>query len=654
MTTQHRAWSEITVKSVDQTQRIITGIATTPTADRMDDIVEPKGAVFKLPMPLLWQHDSKQPIGHVTKAKVTDKGIEFEAQLVQIAMPGKLKDRLDEAWQSIESGLVRGISIGFSAKEYEPIKGSYGVRFLKWLWLELSAVTIPANGDCSILAIKSADAAFLAPLGSERNRGVVRLDKAHGPTTLPASREKLDETTPPETQGNPMNLAEQIAAFQAKRDNSVARMDTIMSKAADAGSTLDDHETEEYDGLKADVASIDKHLARLKEHEAASVSKAVPVTATTGTDGGVAVPGNVISVHRNVDKGIAFTRYATALMRAKGNVMQAEQIAKQWRDSTPEVEILLKAAVAAGTTSDSVWAGPLVYAQNMTSEFIEFLRPQTILGRLPSIRRVPFNIRIPRQTAGISGAFVGEGAPIPVQKPGFDSITMTWAKASTIVALTVELVQNSNPSAEALVRQDLADGIAAFLDKRFIDPSYAGVANVSPASVSNGVTSRQASGVTLAAIDADVGYVMNQFATNELGLSNGIWVMPPSTAITLSLMRNAQGYAAFPTLGMNGGTWYGLPVITSNNVVSAGSPGEQQIFLVAQSEILLSDDGQMTIDMSSEASVQMNDAPSAGAQSLVSFWQDGLIGLKVNRWINWAKRRSAAVQYIEQAQRYGS
>ncbi len=70
--------------------------------------------------------------------------------------------------------------------------------------------------------------------------------------------------------------------------------------------------------------------------------------------------------------------------------------------------------------------------------------------------------------------------------------------------------------------------------------------------------------------------------------------------------------------------------------------------------MLLADDGQMLLDMSTEASVQMNDAPSAGAQSLVSLWQNGMVGLKCDRWINWAKRRSAAVQYIEAAQRYGS
>ena len=59
-----------------------------------------------------------------------------------------------------------------------------------------------------------------------------------------------------------------------------------------------------------------------------------------------------------------------------------------------------------------------------------------------------------------------------------------WAKASTIVVLTQELIRMSNPSAEALVRDDLAKGISQYLDRRFIDPSYPGVSGTSPASIS--------------------------------------------------------------------------------------------------------------------------------------------------------------------------
>jgi HK97 family phage major capsid protein len=342
-----------------------------------------------------------------------------------------------------------------------------------------------------------------------------------------------------------------------------------------------------------------------------------------------------------------------ALAASKGNLLQAEVLSKRWADSTPEVAIVMKAAVDAGTTSDTTWAAPLVQYTDMVSEFIELLRAQAVLGRM-SLRRVPFNIRIPRQTSGTTGAFVGEGAPTPVKELAFDNITLPWAKASTIVVLTAELARLSSPSAEALVRQDLLNGIAEFLDKRLLDPAYPGVANISPASLTNGVTARAASGATLAAIDADVKALLTTFTNANLTLTSGMWVMSPALAITLSLIRLTQDAFAFPGLGVNGGVFYGLPAITSNNVAPSGSPGDQHLILVDQNEVLLADDGQMMIDVSTEASVQMDNAPSAGAQSLVSLWQNGLLGVKVDRWIYWSKRRSQAVQFIDGAQSYGS
>src|SRR5690349_15592266 len=110
---QQRGYSTFDVKTVDDEQRVIIGVATTPSPDRMDDIVEPGGAKFKLPLPLLWQHNSSQPIGRVTRAKVTDAGIEIVAEFVKLAAdaPAAMKARIDEAWHSIKSGLVRGLSI---------------------------------------------------------------------------------------------------------------------------------------------------------------------------------------------------------------------------------------------------------------------------------------------------------------------------------------------------------------------------------------------------------------------------------------------------------------------------------------------------------------------------------------------------------------
>jgi HK97 family phage prohead protease len=176
--TMQRAYCTLEIKAAEGAdgKRTFTGIATTPSTDRMGDIVEPKGAEFKLPIPLLWQHNSREPIGWVTSAKVTDKGIEVVGEVANVPDPGKLKDRLDECWQMLKAKLVRGLSIGFNALESTRLEGTYAYRYVKWQWLELSAVTIPANGDCSITAIKTADQAIRrAAFGA---RPIVRLDSA--------------------------------------------------------------------------------------------------------------------------------------------------------------------------------------------------------------------------------------------------------------------------------------------------------------------------------------------------------------------------------------------------------------------------------------------------------------------------------------------
>jgi HK97 family phage prohead protease len=160
----NRAYSVLTVKSVDEEKRIIRGVATTPTVDRVGDIIDPLGVKFDNPLPLLWQHEHDKPIGSVKFDKPTKAGINFEAEIASTDEPGTLKDRLDEAWQSIKMGLVRAVSIGFRAIEYA-FMDSGGVRYVETEVYELSAVTIPANADALITSVKSIDARLRAEHG---------------------------------------------------------------------------------------------------------------------------------------------------------------------------------------------------------------------------------------------------------------------------------------------------------------------------------------------------------------------------------------------------------------------------------------------------------------------------------------------------------
>lgn len=168
-----RAYSVLETKSIDENAEFVTirGIASTPTTDRMGDVVEPMGAKFKTPMPLLWQHQHDQPVGHVTFASPTEKGIPFEAVLPVIKEAGRLKDRVDEAIHSLKYQLVAAVSIGFNAVEgqIERLK-SGGLRFKEWEWYELSLVTIPANSQAVITAVKSIDLEHLASAGRAGDR----------------------------------------------------------------------------------------------------------------------------------------------------------------------------------------------------------------------------------------------------------------------------------------------------------------------------------------------------------------------------------------------------------------------------------------------------------------------------------------------------
>lgn len=189
-----KAYSALHVKDVreDDGYVYISGVASTPTVDRMGDSVNPLGANFKTPFPLLLQHAHDSPVGEVTYAEPTKTGIPFEARLPIIKEPGRLKDRVDEAIHSLKYRLLNFVSIGFQAKPdgAERMKGG-GLKFNSWDWLELSICTIPANPDAVISSVKSLRDD--KPLSSEVVEAIKAFDQKH----LPASGHEGVEGDPP-------------------------------------------------------------------------------------------------------------------------------------------------------------------------------------------------------------------------------------------------------------------------------------------------------------------------------------------------------------------------------------------------------------------------------------------------------------------------
>lgn len=452
-----------------------------------------------------------------------------------------------------------------------------------------------------------------------------------------------------------MNHAERLAALTATRTQKAARMEEIMKKADDEGRSTDAAEAEEFDTLQGEIKSLDKDIDRVKSLQALAIEKAAPVKGDSTETATASRVGVTVKNTQKLEPGIPFARYAKCIAIAKGNIMQAQQIAANLYGDDVMVNERIKAAVNAGTTTDATWASPLVRTENFEGDFVEFLRPQTIIGKfgtgnVPSLRRIPFNVRIVGQTSGGAGYWVGEGKPKPLTKFDFNAVELRWAKVANIAVLTEELLRFSSPSADRLVRDALADALIARLDTDFIDPAKAAVANVSPASITNGVTGIVSSGPTADNIRNDLMRLWQGFITNNINPTGAVYIMHPSVALALSLMRNAvTDQPTFQGITMQGGTLEGVPVIVSAYVpwTSAGST----VILANASDIWLADDGQVTIDASREASLQMDDAPTnasnpATPTTTVSMFQTNSVAMRAERYINWQKRRAQAVAVL--------
>lgn len=656
----NRAYSFLEIKAIDEESRVITGIATSPQVDRSGDVIEPLGVKFQNPLALLWQHEHDKPIGTVIFDKPTAKGVMFTATIAKVDEPGNLKDRVDEAWQSVKAKIVRAVSIGFRSLDHEDIPGTYGLRFKSTEVYELSLVTIPCNSDCKISTVKSFDVGLPAALG-KKEFTVARLIKPAGASATVTK--KLSVTPKPE-EGLDMNYLEQIKSFKETRAAQVTAMETIQQKAMDDGRSKDAAEQEEFDTAADQIKAIDREIKDLESMEALNIAKAAPVQDVTKQN--MRVP----AVAKNTEKlepGILFARYAMCKMASQGNPSMAADLAKAHYPQhegivkTLELEArgqkmgsLMKATVEAGTTLDTTWAAPLVQYQDFAGDFVEYLRPRTILGQfgtggIPSLNRIPFNVRIAGQTSGGSAYWVGEGAPKPLTSFDFNDTELRWNKIATIAVLTNELIRFSNPSAERLVRDGLAAAVIERADIDFVDPAKAAVANVSPASITNGIVGITSSGNTAEDIRADVAALWAPFIAARNAPRNAVYLMDSTTALALSMMQNPLGQSEFPGLNLNGGTFMGIPVIVSDYLPVDSGGG--MVVLLNASDIWLADDGQVTIDASREASLQFLDNPTNNSAtgtptSMVSLWQTNSTGFLAERFINWARRRTSAVSYL--------
>jgi len=281
--------------------------------------------------------------------------------------------------------------------------------------------------------------------------------------------------------------------------------------------------------------------------------------------------------------------------------------------------LLAKTAVAPGTTTDPAWAGALV--SPALAAFVELSRAQSLLGRIAGLNVVPFNTKVPTQTADASYSWIAQGGSKPTSRFTFDpGIELAHLKAVGIIVLSLELVKSAQHGNEVAFRDALLNGLVAFTDRSFLDPTSSAIPFTRPASITSGLTAIPSTGD----FENDVEVLLDSFFADQ------------PNAVDAVLIANAGN--ARKLRNLNSGTGPGTRVVATdaaaNNVIALNP---RQTFVA--------DDG-ADIKTSDEAMLQMDSAPAnpavPGTTVWTSMFESDLRAFRVERYLNWTTSATAA------------
>ncbi len=151
-----RKFMDFEVKSVDGESRSYWFTASTPTRDRMGDIIVQEGwrtqDFLKTGGPILWGHDYfSTPIGNGKEVRVSPNNLDIKVQFI----PEGIDPLADRVERLVAGGHIRTGSVGFQVYKREPLNSDdlkqrpevkYGERLYGDL-LEFSIVPVPANPE---------------------------------------------------------------------------------------------------------------------------------------------------------------------------------------------------------------------------------------------------------------------------------------------------------------------------------------------------------------------------------------------------------------------------------------------------------------------------------------------------------------------------
>lgn len=393
---------------------------------------------------LLFNHDQDEVLGVVETARIDADGM--GRALVRF---GK-SECAEEAWRDVQDGILTKCSIGYRIREVKLTEEREGLdvyTVTRWEPYEISLVTIPADPSVGVGRSLNNQP---APIGNGNNHPT---KMENTPTPAPIA---------PAPAAPEINVvAERAAAVKSEQDRVRSileagdkfKLPEIAAQVVrDGGSLLD------FQNLalaEKDKRSIQMREASspigLNEREAASFSfvKLIRALAAEPTDKKArqdaafeleaceAAAGQI--AHRNV----------------KGTMIPVDVLTTRGT-STVSVK------TAAGYTGTG---GNTVQTTLLASSFIDVLRNKaTIMGLGTELAGLVGNVDMPKQTTFGSGYWIGEDDDATKSDIDFGLVSLRPRTVANYGEITRRMLMQPSLSVEALLRNDLATGLALTID----------------------------------------------------------------------------------------------------------------------------------------------------------------------------------------------
>lgn len=377
--------------------------------------------------PLLLDHDMEKQIGVIESVELSaDKVLRAKVRFGRSALA-------QEVFQDVVDGIRSNVSVGYRVNKMERSptdKDSYLVR--SWSPLEVSVVSIPADPSVGV----GRSAAALEPK----------------PTIEPSIKKEVKMT-------DQVNLdAVRAEAAEAAARNAAAIIDLgvrhnkrdIADAAIKAGKSI-----EQFRGELLEVIGNDKPLENsdigLTKKEVRNFSIVRAIAAMSN-------PGD-----RRLREAAAFEFEASEAAaqrygRSAQGIMIPVDVLGMWKQRDLN-------------TSDD---NEIVATNLLAGDFIDVLRNSASV-MAAGARMLPGlvgNVAIPKKTAASSGGWIStEGGAASESEPTFGTVSLTPKTVGAFTDMTRQLILQSTPSVEALVRDDLTQALALAIDKGALEGS---------------------------------------------------------------------------------------------------------------------------------------------------------------------------------------